>query len=823
MKYLFVLLFILNISALPQVILKGKVLNRENTEPLNGATVAVQNKTFGAITDNSGSYTLKGDIIEGDVITISYVGFTPANIVYSTELQKVEEIITSLTPAIIPSQSVLVEAALGKEGFTPLTFEKVKREKIRNEYSVQDVPQFLGDLPSVTTYSESGNGLGYNYLSIRGFDQRRISVSINGIPQNDPEDHNVYWLDFPDLIESTELIQVQRGAGSGVFGYPAIGGSINIITSNFSNTQHVSLSSSLGSYNTRKYAVNYSTGLLNNKYSLYVKLSSILSSGYRDQSWINYKAYHLSAVRYDENLTTQVNVFGGPIEDGLAYTGLPKFAIKDKELRKRNFSYWEASGNSLGYVSPRRPQEVENFFQPHFELLNEYRLNQSIVFNSALFYVRGKGFFDFDGSWADTTYLRLTTDKGFNTSSNPSDAIIRAWVSNNQYGWLPRLSIDHTSGKFIAGGEIRFHRSEHWGEIKSANDLPAGFNNSYRYYSYNGGKDIYSFFVNESYTFSEQFNILAEAQLVFNKYKLYNEKYIGTDLTVKNTFLNTRFGLNYKYSMDNNFYVTFSRVSREPRLSNYYDAAESSGGTTPKFEQNESGVFDFNNPLVNPETMNDLELGANVQFDNLSLSLNAYYMSFDDEIVKNGMLDRFGQPYTGNVKNTLHKGIEFTAQYKLPFGFDIHGNLTYGSNLIKEGKFYIDSTKAIDLSGNRISGFPDFMTSFGASYNTSMFYFKLTCKYVGRFYSDNYDSKLTQYQQQYSEDFVTYTDNKNDPYFNADFLASYKFNLFSSFYESRVFFMVNNIFNRLYSANAIGGEFFPAAERNFLVGIKVGI
>ena len=83
----------------------------------------------------------------------------------------------------------------------------------------------MSELPSTTFYSESGNGIGYNYLSIRGFDQRRITVSVNGIPQNDPEDHNVYWLDFPDLLANTELIQVQRGAGSGVFGYPAIGGS----------------------------------------------------------------------------------------------------------------------------------------------------------------------------------------------------------------------------------------------------------------------------------------------------------------------------------------------------------------------------------------------------------------------------------------------------------------------------------------------------------------------------------------------------------------------------------------------------------------------
>ena len=180
------------------------------------------------------------------------------------------------------------------------------------------------------------------------------------------------------------------------------------------------------------------------------------------------------------------------------------------------------------------------------------------MFNSALFYVRGKGFFDYDASWADTSYFRLTAENGFHPTANPSDALVRAWVKNNQYGWIPRLSIEHPSGKFIAGAELRIHRSEHYGEIKQAVDLPPGFNNSYRYYSYNGGKDIYSFFVNESYSFNRLLNALAEVQLVFNKYKLYNEKYVGTDITVKNTFLNFRLGLNYKYSDNNNVYITYS-------------------------------------------------------------------------------------------------------------------------------------------------------------------------------------------------------------------------------------------------------------------------
>ena len=278
-------------------------------------------------------------------------------------------LLITLEKIILPSQTILIEASVGKKGITPISFDKISKEEIQKDYLVQDIPNYLSQLPSTTFYSENGNGIGYNYLSIRGFDQRRISVSINGIPQNDPEDHNVYWLDFPDLLASTELIQVQRGSGSGVVGYPAIGGSINIITSPFSEKPKFDLSTSYGSYNTRKYSASFSSGLLDNKYSIYTKLSQIISSGYREKSWSKFNSYHLSVVRYDDKLTSQLNLFGGPISDGLAYTGIAKFAVKDKQLRKDNYSFWEADENGYTYTLDRRPDEIENFSQPHFELL----------------------------------------------------------------------------------------------------------------------------------------------------------------------------------------------------------------------------------------------------------------------------------------------------------------------------------------------------------------------------------------------------------------------------------------------------------------------
>ena len=802
------------------ITLEGKVIDSLTNLSLPGANLILErNNSIGTTTDNNGIFKIK-DLQLNDIIIISYVGYS--NSQYKVTGKAKNKIIIELKPKVIPAQTVLVEGSVGKEGITPLAFSKVNRKEIEENYTIQDIPEYLGSLPSTTFYSENGNGLGYNYLSIRGFDQRRISVSINGIPQNDPEDHNVYWLDFPDLLASTDFIQVQRGAGSGVTGYPAIGGSINIITSNFSNEPTQNYSASIGSFNTRKYSASYSSGLIDNKYSIYVNLSKTLSSGYRQKSWINFTAYHISAVRYDKNLTTQVNFYGGPIADGLAYTGLPKFAIKNKNLRTANYSYWEADNNQYTYTLERRPTEIENFSQPHFEMLNEYKLNKNITINSALFLVIGNGFFDFDGSWADTSYLRLTHANGFNPNGNPVNALIRAQVENTQFGWIPRVSIKHTNGELIIGGEFRLHRSTHWGGISFADNLPAGVTKDYRYYFYKGGKDIINGFVHETYNINDKFNLLGEVQMAYHKYKLYDEKYIGTDFQVSNLFFNPRIGVNYKINAEQNIFLSFARVSNEPRLTNYYNADEASGGATPQFVQNTDGSYNFNEPLVKPETMNDIEFGSSINSKNLNISLNIFYMIFDNEIVANGKVDIYGQPITGNISQTLHRGIELSINYKFNDGISAYLNTTFSRNEIKNGKYYINSTDVIDLSGNRISGFPDFLANAGITYKQDNIFVQITGKYVGKFYSDNYDEKLNNYLNAFPG-FVSYSDNVNEAYFNADMIASYQFNLFNSLTTSKIYFQVNNIFDKLYTANAIGGEFFPAADRNFLVGMEIGI
>ncbi len=372
---------------------------------------------------------------------------------------------------------------------------------------------------------------------------------------------------------------------------------------------------------------------------------------------------------------------------------------------------------------------------------------------------------------------------------------------------------------------MRFHKSLHWGEINYAENIPAGITKNYKYYQYNGKKDILSFFANESYSVNDKLSFLGEFQVSYHKYRLYNEKYVNTDFSVSNLFFNPRIGVNYKFNNESSIYFSAARVSREPRLKNYYDAAESSYGQVPEFEINPDSSYNFNKPLVKPETMNNAELGFNFNNELFNITANLYFSLFSDEIVKNGQLDRFGQPKTGNMKRTIHEGIEISAVYKLNENLEIMANGTYSKNFISKGVAFIEDTisiKELDLSGNRISGFPDLMANLVIKLNYKGFNMQIANKFVGDFYSDNYDKYLKEYLVKYPG-FNDYSDNKVDSYFTTNIFAGYEFRLNPVFKKVKIFAQVNNLFDNLYAAYAVGKEFYPAAERNYLMGINVGL
>jgi iron complex outermembrane receptor protein len=410
----------------------------------------------------------------------------------------------------------------------------------------------------------------------------------------------------------------------------------------------------------------------------------------------------------------------------------------------------------------------------------------------------------------------VTPETGFPVPGDPDTlylpgALIRAQVTNNQLGWLPRLTWRQGSGELVAGGELRFHRSHHWGRLQHFESALVEIPLDYRYYDYRGAKDIASVYVHGLLNPSPDLTVMANVQYAYNAYRLYQEKFVGTDFTVPYHFVNPRLGVNYNISAAWNTYASVAYTSREPRLKNLYDAAEAStpaswGSVTPQFEQRPDGSYEFDQPLVKPERLLDVEAGFGFRGDGAVASANVYWMEFSDEIVRSGQVDRFGQPVTGNADRTRHVGVELSGSVPLPAGVEAAANATISRNRFVRHTDY--STGAgVALDGNPIAGFPDVLANLRLTWKGGPAVVSFSARYSGAFHTDNFEEEA----------------NVVDPFFVVNAWASYRFGGTSGVPSLEVKLQVNNLFDTLYAMYGEGEQFFVGAERNAFLNLTVGI
>ena len=792
-----VMLFAMQVGLFAQGTLR--LLDANTLLPVNSAVVTLGEQGFTTLSNDEGIVTLPLLSPGKYVLKISRIGYNE----YFGEYQslgtanQLREIL--LTPGDLLYNDVTIISSRGDKRTSGFTFSNITAKELEEKVAISDLPNIMKTLPSTTFYSEGGTGVGYSYIRLRGFDQRRVSVFINGVPQNGPEDHSVYWINFFDLASSVQDLQVQRGAGGSLSGTPSIGGSINLVTKLPALQPSLSFESGYGSFVTKKFGLEFSSGVLSEHFTISGRVSRIQTAGYRNWSHSEYYRFFINAMYFDANQSFSLSAWGGPQCDGLAFYGIPKSYNNDAILRKSNYG--------------ERLREREYFHQPQIHLNHTYKISESLTLSNTIFGIIGTGFFDFDGSWGTTDYFRIP-----NTILIPNDVLIRSYVGNQQYGWLPRLSLKQSFGELTIGGELRHHRSIHWARIESGTGLDqySGERNNYHYYEYKGGKNIFALYAQQRWNVSEKLTATATLQSVYQTYSLFDESYVGTDFSTPYFFVNPQIGVNYQVTESVTGYLTAALTRREPPLANLYDAESASWGVTPRFEQNSNGTFDFTKPLVKPEQLLNIELGSRVFVPNANLSATIYYMSFKDEIVPSGGLDQYGQPRLGNAGLSYHAGIEIEGAYKPTPFTTIGGNLAWSKNTFVEFVEFETDALGVVVSQNRnnnaIPYSPEFIGNIfvEAVYKGALA--RIEMHHTGKFFTNN--------AQTYS--------NVNDPDFTVEAFAllaakvEYSFSLSNTNITASV--DIQNLTNAKVLTTGNGADnFFPAAERSYFASLKIGL
>ena len=233
----------------------------ENGAPVEGASVYLKSTGSGTVTNAQGIYEL---MLEEGRHTV----------VYSFGNQKIQTLrFTSdriLNVDLSGAEETLDEVFLSAVRVTekdPITYSNLSNEEIEDRNLGQDIPVLMSYMPNVVTTTDAGNGIGYTGIRVRGSDATRVNVTINGIPYNDAESQGSFWVNLGDFASSVQNLQLQRGVGTSTNGAGAFGASLNILTESYKEEAQGELSNSIGSYNTFKHTLKFSTGLINDHFS----------------------------------------------------------------------------------------------------------------------------------------------------------------------------------------------------------------------------------------------------------------------------------------------------------------------------------------------------------------------------------------------------------------------------------------------------------------------------------------------------------------------------------------------------------------------------
>jgi iron complex outermembrane recepter protein len=586
-------------------------------------------------------------------------------------------------------ERIMISAVRGG-GLAPISQKTLTRADIQPRYFGQDVPLVLqGAAPSLTSYAETGNYWGYSYIRLRGIDQSRINLTLDGIPLNDPEDQVLYFADFPDLASSLGSVQVQRGVGTSSNGTASYAGSINMETTPLaSSVRGGDVQLTGGSFGSRRASGEYRSGLMPSRFAFYVRGSDLHTDGYRYHSGVDGRSAFLSAGYFGDRDILKLTATTGTMRDTMAYLAVAK---SDLDTNRR--------------INPLTPRERDGFTERLTALAYTHLLGAS--------------------SSISTTAYRISTAGDY-------DVLIDSlWNFNLKFVWYgvtSDWSFHADNFQLDIGGNANTYARDH-----SAYQRPDLTN---ALYLNTGHKDDASAFAKAAYTVGAA-TFFGDLQGRHAQWRYTPDA--QADIAAQSidwSFLNPKAGVSYAVTHALALTATYGRNTREPARSDMLAGFDNLDTSNVAF------VGDL--ARVKPETVHDVEVGGTYHSGSFDAQANVYSMNFRNEIAPIGALSYIGTPLRKNVAASYRRGIEADITYR---GIDrllLTANATASHNRIRE---YVDSTGDTPVTYTNVEPLltPRIQTFARAAFAvTRALTFAAETRYQGRsFLQNTSDSRFT--------------------------------------------------------------------------------
>ena len=821
-----------------QADLTGKVTDNQGNA-LIGANVYIDRTYTGAITDANGEFLITG-LSEGEyTVKASYLGYKTGS--QDIRIPRDTPLDFTLHETSVMAEEVMIVAT--RAGSTsPVAHSNVAGEVLAERNMGQDIPYLLNLTPSLVASSDAGTGIGYTSFRIRGSDMNRINVTVNGIPLNDSESHGVWWVNMPDFAASVDNVQIQRGVGTSTNGGAAFGATMNFQTFTMNPDPYGEVSMAFGLIDpiggrtrilegsrkpipfggedrerprqTWKSSISVGTGMLADKFTLDMRLSNIQSDGYIDRAFSDLRSFFISGAWYGEKSLLKANVFSGKEHTYQSWQGVPSVRLNnDLEGMLRYEEHYLYTPEQTAHMIASDPRtynyytyenQTDNYQQDHYQLFYSRELSSRFIFNGALHYTYGRGYFEEykqDESLED--YQMADVVVGSDTIRE-TDLIRQRWLDNDFYGFTWSLNYKYRKLEAYLGGGWNRYEGRHFGKVIWARF--AGDSEIYHeWYRNEGYKRDWNVYLKLNYRLGRGISLFGDLQ-----YRSIEHYIKGIDNDLRDItqlkvyqFVNPKAGFTYDINNRQRLSALLAVGNREPNRSNLVDA-------------------DPSKPAPVHETLMDYELAYRINMNRVVFDANLFFMNYNNQLVLTGQINDVGAPIMANVKDSYRTGIEVVAGI-LPFekvNWDL--NLTLSRNKIRDYIDYVDDWDSwgqvsSELGQTNLSFSPSVIGGSNLRYEPlEGLSIALQSKFVGKQYIDNSGSEERILPSYHVHDIhLMYR-------WMPGFIKEVAFSL-----------MLNNVLNEQYMTNAwvyryiYGGTeysmdgFFPQAGFNFMTGLTL--
>ena len=492
----------------------------------------------------------------------------------------------------------------------PVSAKIIDRSEIQRHYTGQETPILLQAAPGVTAYSESGSASNYSYMRLRGMDQTRINLTLDGIPLNEPEDQSLYFSNFPDFANSISSVQVQRGVGSSTPGTASYAGSVNFESVPIASVgRGAEVQLTTGSYNTKRGSAVYQTGLLPGGFAAYVRGSAQHTDGYRYNSGNSSRSTFASAGWFGQSDILKLSLLAGLSSNQQAYYASPLSVLA---TTPRDNPFGNTPETAVG----------DRFHQDLLSAAWTHALTPATSIATTAYGFDAGGWYDYPADSVGDAYHYLLHSR---------------WG-----GVTSALNWQGTSSSASIGVNASRYSREHWQTQRP--ELVT------RFYDNTGYKGEQSAFLKATTTSGI---VSWSGDLQFRTVQFRYAPTAGAGVpsaSVSWSFLNPKAGVSVALTRGVTAYASAGMNGREPTRSDMFAGADDVDSITAK------SVLPLDR--VHPETAYDFETGMTFQRSNIRAQANLFLMQFHDEIAAIGAISELGYELRKNVDRSARRGFE---------------------------------------------------------------------------------------------------------------------------------------------------------------------